>query len=223
MSTPYPRAVFPELEYVDLDGVRLAYREWGTSVSGPPVVLVHGITSNALSWARVGPALAEAHRVIAPDLKGHGDSDKPAGGYANAQIAAEVARLCNSLGVKRIAVVGHSWGGAIGVLLATSTDLVERLVLEDPVLQLLEERRSEFSAQFSLTVGLDPAEAKARYNATTVPAGWTEVDIAGKVEAAVKGSPDAVRAVFAENAPWDLRERLAQITCPTLMLNASRE
>jgi len=171
----------------------------------------------------VGPALGETHHVIAPDLKGHGDSDKPDSGCANTQIVAEVAGLCGALGVKRVALIGHSWGGAIGVLLATSTELVERLVLEDPVLLLPEDRRTEFSAQFALTVGLDPAEARARYNATTVAAGWTEVDIEGKVEAAVKGSPDAVRAVFRENAPWDLREQVTKIACPTLMLNAARE
>jgi pimeloyl-ACP methyl ester carboxylesterase len=71
----------PALEFVDLSGYRMAYRQWGDTSRAEAVVLVHGITSSALSWVRVAPRLADETRVIAVDLKGHGDSDRPPTGY----------------------------------------------------------------------------------------------------------------------------------------------
>jgi hypothetical protein len=72
---------FAAVQFVDLAGYRMAYREWGTTTDRRPVLLVHGIKSSSLSWVRVAPRLAERTRVIAVDLKGHGDSDQPASGY----------------------------------------------------------------------------------------------------------------------------------------------
>src|SRR5216683_4931909 len=67
-----------QLRFVDLGGYRMAYREWGDPAATEAVILIHGITSSSLSWVRVAPRLAAQARVIAVDLQGHGDSDKPA-------------------------------------------------------------------------------------------------------------------------------------------------
>src|SRR5690349_14676227 len=102
----------PPARHAQLGGLRLAYRVWG---DGPQtVLLIHGITSSSLSWARVATRLAESgrYRAIAPDLKGHGDSDRPVDGYLLADQAQEVRDLCDQLGIDRVAIVGHSWGGA---------------------------------------------------------------------------------------------------------------
>jgi pimeloyl-ACP methyl ester carboxylesterase len=206
---------------------RIAYREWrpegAAATEALPVVLVHGVTSNALSWVRVGAALGRTRRTIALDQRGHGDSHRPARGYRHAEAAEDVAALCRELGLRRVALVGHSWGGAVGVALAATSDLIERLVLEDPVLYLPPETRTKYAEDFAATVGLTPDQARVRFNAGTVPPTWTDEDLGGKVDAAVKGSPDAVRAVFHENDPWDLRAELAALRVPTLMLNAARE
>ena len=129
-----PTVAFPPPAFLDLSGFRLAYREWGPPAAARAVVLLHGITSSSLSWIRVGPALAQQHRVLAVDLKGHGDSGQPPSGYRIADQAREVAALCTALGLRGPSVVGHSWGGAVALHLATSTDLVGRLVLEDPAI-----------------------------------------------------------------------------------------
>src|SRR5438552_5358942 len=122
-----------QLKFVNLQGYRMAYREWGDTTSSKALVLIHGITSSSLSWIRVAPRLAARSRVIAVDLKGHGDSGRPATGYLLSDQAEEVAGLCGALQLTDVSVIGHSWGGAIALLLATSGTVdVRRLVLEDP-------------------------------------------------------------------------------------------
>jgi pimeloyl-ACP methyl ester carboxylesterase len=210
--------------FVDLPAGRFAYRAWGRP-EHPPLVLIHGITSSSLSWNRVGPALADRFHVVAVDLKGHGDSDRPPTGYRHQDQAAEVAGLIAALDLGRPAVVGHSWGGAVALVLATSTDLVSRLVLEDPALGFARaepagtaERRSQFVA----SVGLDRERAEAFAEASRMP-GWTDEDVAARVDAAMKGSPVAVRAVLDQNDPWERRAELAALRCPTLLLRAEPE
>ena len=214
------------LRFVDLHGYRMAYREWGDAVVAQSVVLIHGITSSSLSWVRVAPRIASGRRVIAVDLKGHGDSDRPQSGYRLRDQADEVAGLCRVLDLREVSLVGHSWGGGIALLLATNGDLaVQKLVLEDPAIgqrQMTSEQvqtREQRAQGYIDSVGLsrEQAEALARPN---LALGWTEQDVAGKVDAAMKGSRAAVRAVFTENGPWDLRGRFAEVRCPTLLIRA---
>lgn len=216
----------PALQYVDLHGYRMAYREWGDPASARVVVLVHGITSSSLTWIRVGPALASGRRVIAVDLKGHGDSDRPETGYLISDQAREVAELCQELGFQDVCLVGHSWGGAIAAFVAADTSLrLRRLVLEDPALGSADpawsssEARRQAAAGYVASVGLtrEQAEERARPN---LALGWTQEDVAGKIDAAMKGSPAAVQAVFTENGGWNVVNKLDDIRCDTLLIRA---
>jgi pimeloyl-ACP methyl ester carboxylesterase len=216
---------FPPPAYVELGSFRMAYREWGSSTATQVIVVIHGITGSSLSWVRVAACLAERYRVIAVDLKGHGDSDRAETGYRFSDQAREVAALCQSLGLQRPSVIGHSWGGAIAVHLAASAALVDRLVLEDPALGLRTVGRRELLAvreSCANSVGLDREEA-ARHTRESPAHGWTELDVAGKIDAMMKGSPAAVRAVFVENDPWDLHYMIQRLRCPTLLLRAPVE
>jgi pimeloyl-ACP methyl ester carboxylesterase len=211
--------------FVELGPFRMAYREWGRPTNARVVVLIHGITGSSLSWVRVAPVLAERHRVIAVDLKGHGDSDRAETGYRFSEQAREVAVLCQTLGVQRPSVIGHSWGGAVAVHLAASGTLVDRLVLEDPALGLRSQGPRELLAvreRCASSVGLT-REAAARDTHPSLAHGWTELDVAGKIDAMVKGSPAAVRAVFVENQPWDLHHLIPRLGCATLLLRAPLE
>jgi len=221
--TSLDRADVAPLDFIDIGGYRMAYRQWGDTAAADAVVLVHGITSSSLSWVRVGPRLGERGRAIAVDLKGHGDSGRPETGYRLEDQADEVAALVRSLGLRRLDLVGHSWGGGISLVLAARGDLpLRRVVLEDPALSVGSappEQRQQVMAMYTSSVGLSPAEANARVRANVAP-GWTEADIAGKIDASVKGSPASVRAVFDENGPWNVAERLAELRVPTLLLRA---
>src|SRR5438477_310470 len=79
-----------ELQETTLHGHRVAYRMAG---SGPPVLLIHGVTSSSANWEVVGPMLARRHTVLAPDLLGHGASAKPRGDYSMGAFASGHASL----------------------------------------------------------------------------------------------------------------------------------
>jgi pimeloyl-ACP methyl ester carboxylesterase len=110
-----------------LHGHSVAYRSAG---SGPAIVLIHGITSNSLTWDAVAPSLARNHTVIAPDLLGHGESAKPRGDYSLGAYASGVRDLLISLGHESATVVGHSLGGGVAMQMAYQfPERCERLVL----------------------------------------------------------------------------------------------
>src|SRR5437868_12880176 len=98
---------------VDLPTGRFHYLSWGTERTDLPcALLLHGITSSALSWVRVGPALAERYRVYALGMRGHGESIKPApGAYSLRQTADDALALIAELGLQRPVLIGHSSGG----------------------------------------------------------------------------------------------------------------
>jgi pimeloyl-ACP methyl ester carboxylesterase len=89
---------------------------------GSPVLLLHGFPDSSALWRHQIPALVAAgHRVIAPDLRGFGASDRPEGvaSYAIHELVGDAVGILDALGVERAAVVGHDWGAGIGWALAT--------------------------------------------------------------------------------------------------------
>jgi haloacetate dehalogenase len=90
---------------------------------GPPVLLLHGIPETHLMWHRVAPALAQRYTVVATDLRGYGDSGKPASTadhapYSMRAIASDQVEVMNGMGYDRFSVVGHDRGGRCGYRLA---------------------------------------------------------------------------------------------------------
>lgn len=89
-----------------------------TAGSGAPVVLLHGWPQTWFMWRDVIPALAARYSVVAPDLRGLGDSSRPEGGYDKKTVAQDIARLMAALGHERFFVVAHDWGGPVAYALA---------------------------------------------------------------------------------------------------------
>lgn len=133
----------PLLAPGELDGVPLRHRlatgqvrlhlvEAGPA-EGPPVLLLHGFPDGWWAWRRqVAPLARAGFRVLAPSQRGYGLSDKPgtAAAYRLDLLADDVCTLLSSLGLQRVAVVGHDWGGILGWWLAlTRTSSVRRLVI----------------------------------------------------------------------------------------------
>lgn len=112
---------------IELHGHKVGYRMVG---EGPPLILLHGITSNAEAWREVMPRLAEHHTVVAPDLLGHGRSAKPRGDYSLGAYAAGIRDLLAVLGFERVSLVGHSFGGGIALQFAyLFPEYVDRVAL----------------------------------------------------------------------------------------------
>ncbi len=105
-------------------------RSYVRAGSGPPILLIHGIGDSNRTWTEVVPLLARTHTVIAPDLLGHGLSDKPRADYSIGGFANGMRDLMTLLGYERFTLVGHSLGGGVAMQFAYQyPERVERLVL----------------------------------------------------------------------------------------------
>jgi pimeloyl-ACP methyl ester carboxylesterase len=121
------REVTPSLQFRTVHGYRRAFRIAG---SGPVILLIHGIGDNSTTWETVQAKLAQRFTVIAVDLLGHGQSDKPRADYSVAAYANGMRDLLSVLDVERVTVIGHSLGGGVAMQFAYQfPHLVERLVL----------------------------------------------------------------------------------------------
>ncbi len=117
----------PTLQFRTVHGYRRAFRIAG---SGPAILLIHGIGDNSTTWNGVHAKLAQRFTVIAPDLLGHGQSDKPRADYSVAAYANGMRDLLSVLDIERVTIVGHSLGGGVAMQFAYQfPQLVDRLIL----------------------------------------------------------------------------------------------
>ncbi len=119
--------------YADLGDVLIHYV---TAGSGPPLVLLHGWPQTWYEWRHIVPELARHYTLVMPDLRGLGDSSRPADGYDKKTVANDIWRLVHDrLGHQRFYLVGHDWGGPTAYALAAAyPDAVRRLVILDVVI-----------------------------------------------------------------------------------------
>ena len=116
-----------ELQHIEIHGHSVGYRSGG---SGPVIVLIHGMAGSSATWRLVMPLLAEHFTVVAPDLVGHGESEKPRGDYSLGAFASGVRDLLLALGHERATFVGQSLGGGVAMQFAYQfPERCERLVL----------------------------------------------------------------------------------------------
>ncbi len=214
-------------QMIDLPDGRFHYLSWGADRSElPSVLLLHGITSSALSWVRVGPVLAERYRVYALDQRGHGDSIKPErGAYSLRQTADDAIAFMEALGLEHPVLIGHSWGGATAMVLASgagsqqSVPSFSHVILEDPAHNFGLDGSEKWASFYSKDIGRPAHELRPEIAASSP--GWTEADIEGKIDALQKVTREAVFSVFSNNGQaGDLLPLLANITAPTLLLRA---
>src|SRR5436190_1177092 len=114
---------------VSVNGIQMHYVIGG---HGNPVVLLHGWPETWYAWHKVMPALAKNYTVIAPDLRGLGDSSKPLSGYDGKTLAEDIHQLVTQLGLKRIFLVGHDVGSqpAYSYAVAHPTEVRKLVVME---------------------------------------------------------------------------------------------
>ena len=121
------------VQTLEVNGLEVAYRELG---SGPPVLLLHGWPTSSYLWREVMPAISERNRVVAIDMPGFGQSDKPLGNrYDFGYFEHVIEGLLDALGIDRVALAVHDLGGPIGVHWAVrNRDRVTRLALLNTLL-----------------------------------------------------------------------------------------
>ena len=123
--------VEPRSCWADVEGLRLHYLDWPGD--GPALLCLHGLTANCRYWDALAERMTPRYRVIAVDLRGRGQSDKPPdGNYGVATHVRDMAALVKATELGPVTVVGHSMGAFVAALLATDyPDLVSRAVLVD--------------------------------------------------------------------------------------------
>lgn len=210
---------------IELPAGSFHYISWGEERTDlPPAVLVHGITSSSLSWVHVGPALADRYRVYAIDMRGHGKSVKPESGYTLNHTAGDIQSFIQALELRNPLLIGHSWGGATVLALASGAfteqpvPAFSRVILEDPAVRMGHGDPLVHAQAYTKDIGR-PAEELRREIIIQNPE-WTPEDIEGKIEALQDVSREAVISVFKEAATGSLIPELRNIPARTLLLGA---
>jgi haloacetate dehalogenase len=143
-----------ELRQDTCNGVRLNFAIGG---SGPAILLLHGHPQTHIAWRKVAPALVDAgHTVVVPDLRGYGDSEKPASDaqhapYSKREMARDQVALMQALGHRRFTVVGHDRGGRVAHRMALDhPDSVDRMVVLDiaPTLTMYAQTDQAFATRY---------------------------------------------------------------------------
>jgi pimeloyl-ACP methyl ester carboxylesterase len=210
----------PEKGKVSADGVRICYYVWEND--GPDMVMMHGITSSALTWWRVAPEMARAgYRVTALDMPGHGDSDCPDRSHSLSETAHIVDVFMAALEIRSPIVMGHSWGGGVTLVHATNsrTRIVPRsIVLIDPLIRTPPGDVSQYRDALLELLG-KPRPELATLLRDVYP-NWHECDVYWKAEALEKGSPSVVRGVFSESLGLELVSQLLDVPGPWALIAA---
>ncbi|MBP0018442.1 MAG: alpha/beta hydrolase [Cyanobacteria bacterium SBLK] len=114
------------------DNIQLSYLEWNQGKE--PLLLLHGLADHALVWRSLGDHLAEDYHIIAPDLRGHGETSKPKAGYGFDEVIGDLQALIAHLNWHSAHVLGHSWGGKLGcVWTMQNPEQIRSLILVDPI------------------------------------------------------------------------------------------
>jgi 3-oxoadipate enol-lactonase len=209
--------------YADLPGVRLHYADEG---SGAPVVLLHGIGASIADWDFQIPSLSRRYRIIAPDLRGFGLSEK-AGDYRVGTFAADVWTLLDRLGVVRFNLVGHSMGGAVALQMAVDRpERIERLVAADTLPSFETNtfaKRILFAYRYAMMGVFGPQRLASAVAQKLFPG----ENQAALRERAVAGGLANDRGVYLDTIRnllgWHVSDRLARLTMPTLVLAAEHD
>jgi pimeloyl-ACP methyl ester carboxylesterase len=212
------------------DGVRIHFEDEG---SGPAVLLIHGHTFDRRVWDPVVPALLAAKlRIVRPDLRGHGLSDRPDSGYHPSHHAADMAAVLGDCGVDRVVVGGYSVGGAIALeMVLTLPALVRGLVLLSPVMP-----DRPFEPAFMDNLREVARVTRAEGIAAAMEGPWaasplfahsfTKPGLRERVLDITRDFPGAEYLATARDRverAWTVPDRLAEIEVPTAVLVGERE
>jgi pimeloyl-ACP methyl ester carboxylesterase len=219
------------MEKISANGVSLAVHDWRGK--GAAIVCIHGLTANHTCWQSMADILAPDYRLIAHDLRGRGESEKPAKGYSVEIHAQDLGALLDHFGLKSAVVMGHSLGAHIGLYFATHfPKRVKKLILVDggidvraEILDSLAPAINRLGLEFpsmemflQMLQGLpmlqgrwnDYLERYFRYDVEVLPSGAVRSKVA-------KHAIEEELANLARERLWILHH---QVKCPTLILRA---
>ncbi len=232
----------PESRFYQSQGLRLHYADWGNAKAAP-LILLHGGRDHCRSWDRIARSLRPHFHVLAPDLRGHGNSDWTKGGsYALTEYVYDLSRLVRSTAARQVTLVGHSMGGMVALIYAgTFAGEVSALVVLDGVTVLPNAKRLAAHERIAQWVGqLDRLEDREPRRYRSIEDAAAQMQAHNKrlsPELAQHLAAFGVRRNADDTFSWkfDPYQRAAapqrlwpedhvslwsRITCPTLLLHA---
>ena len=232
----------PTSHFYQSQGLRLHYADWGNSTAAP-LVLVHGGRDHCRSWDALARALQPYFHIIAPDLRGHGDSEWTKGGsYALPEYVYDLTGLVRLSGADEVAIVGHSMGGMIALAYAgTVPDKVSKLVVLDGVVVAPSAPKAPTHQRMAKWISqLDALDAREPRSYRTITDAAAQMSAHNKrltpdlalhlATHGVRPNPDGTfrwkfdpyQRAMAPHRLWpdDYVALWSRITCPTLLLGA---
>jgi esterase len=205
------------------DGRLICYKEWGPA-DGPALLAVHGLTSNSSVWEGLAQSLGTGHRIVAPDLRGHGFSDH-IGNYNQQGFMEDIEVFVDTMGFQQFAVMGHSMGARLAWKLATirptqvtKTIIVDMVPYEPsdfpptsavPFLTVDDAVNSEMASDRAKLSRRELVEGVVRHNLDKVPGGWY-----WGYDIRLRNAPSQ-ESSFADSID-EQRSQLATVPTPTL-------
>ena len=206
------------------NGVRLAYVEAGDP-DGEPLLLLHGYTDSSRSFSPMVPYLSR-YRLLIPDQRGHGASDAPECCYGTSQFAYEARLFLDALGVKRVAVVGHSLGSMVAISLAADNpDRVSKVVLIGST-ALVPVKRGDwlYDNAAAMTGKLDPSTQFAKdWHPANQPTKVDPVFANAINDELLRIPPHVWRSVMRELSYVPVGRHAADVKAPVLVLSGGKD
>jgi pimeloyl-ACP methyl ester carboxylesterase len=216
--------------FISINGLRLHYREWGRS-SPSSVVLLHGGSAHAHWWDFFAEAIGESRHVLALDLRGHGDSDRPdPPAYRVEDYANDLAVLLAKADIAQVDLIGHSLGALVATAYAgCHAQRVNSLVLVDSQVKITPAgaRYMMRLRHFPHVIYPDRADAVRRFRLLPTPTHADPKILAHVAAHGVRQLPDGRwtpkfdRTTLAHGEPQDLTHVLAQLRCPILFVRGA--
>ncbi len=208
---------------INVNGVNLYYEISG---QGPALVLLHGWTENHKFWKFQTPTFSREYNVIAIDLRGHGESDKPKTGYSIQTFADDLHHLLNTFETNRAIIVGHSMGGMTALVFCLKyPEKVKALILVNTTSVGVHEAgliSPKETLQMIRTSGFE--NIVEHFFAQTFFAPGTSEDLISWAKSEVLKTPqyvveEALKAIMEH----DVTARLSEITVPTLIIHGTQD
>lgn len=232
----------PESRFYESHGLRLHYADWGNETA-PPLLLIHGGRDHCRSWDAIARSLQPHFHVLAPDLRGHGDSDWTKGGsYALTEYVYDLARLVQHIAAHQVTLIGHSMGGMVSLIYSGAfPNMVSSLVVLDGVTVLPDAKKPPAHERIAKWVGqLDALHDRTPRRYRTIEDAAAQMMAHNKrlspelaLHLATHGARqdtdgtygwkfDPYQRAMAPQRLWpdDHVALWARIACPTLLLNA---
>jgi N-formylmaleamate deformylase len=210
--------------HVVAHGTRLHYYRIGEGEH--PLVLVHGITDDGLCWTPVTEVFADRYDVIMVDLRGHGKSEAPEGGYTLENLGVELASLIQTLELNKPTVLGHSLGAVTALVMAgLYPELPGSLILEDPPPFWDVNHFSDSETDFEEWIAgiKHKTREEILQEGRTTHSNWSEVELEHWANSKLRFDMKVKELMHPKDyASIDFTGLLSQITCPILLISGNK-